>query len=356
MHGHFLSAGSRAVSLLLFLFFLCCESTILLPSHDTIRVSLYLVGHPRTLNSTLCSLLDMVVKPLLASKCHLTIFTYTARSPGTEQYDALAALPNVQVVTHLVNHLPRLPAPCVVDLNSRICLVHGAYNEELLEHFRRLEGVDLLRAAYEEMTGVRFDWVLFARPDVTFVDRLPPIHTFSPHHVHVPIWHSSGGINDRFALVPRAFSARFFRMFHALCAEGLGRRLPKQVVNPEMLYRWYLEEAHIPIAVVRNFFFVRTRMERTPFGKFHGRDLSLLDSTRCLRAFKYRHCWASTVSPRPAAGPETPLTPSDVHAVQTAKALCRKFQRSATREAAAAERFAVVLLQGQHIQRNSTAS
>eukprot|EP00667_Euglena_gracilis_P012983 EG_transcript_13345 len=343
-------------SLLCLLVLLLClggEGAAGVVSANGTRVALYLVGPPRTLNATLCSLLDNVVRPLLAERCRLTVFIYTPRSPDTEQYDAVAAIPDVEVVMHSVTNPPRPPAPCMADLNARIRLVHGAYNAELLDRFRSREGVDLLRVVHEAVTGVRYDWVLLARPDVTFVDRLPPISTLSPQHVHVPIWHNSGGVNDRFAVVPRNLTTRFFRLFRALCTEGLARQIPKQVVNPETLYRWYLEDAKVPIALLRNFFFVRTRMEHTSFGQLHGRDLALLDATRCVRAFKYRRCWLTQTAQRGLVARVNASTP---HALQVAKALCNKFQRSAIREASAAERYAVALSQKQQVQLNTSAA
>lgn len=49
-----------------------------------------------------------------------------------------------------------------------------------------MEGIDLERLAYEKAHAVQFDWAMFVRPDVTFVDPLPPRLAGSAHPVKRP--------------------------------------------------------------------------------------------------------------------------------------------------------------------------
>eukprot|EP00667_Euglena_gracilis_P009317 EG_transcript_9454 len=160
------------------------------------QVAVYFVGEPRTLNGTLCSILDNIVQPLLAEKCRLAFFVYTPLGPGVEQYDLLAAVLKVPVVTRVVPRPPRPPPACVANLDRRVRLLNARYNEELLGHIRDMEAVDRERLAYEREHNVQFEWVVFARPDVTYVDPLPPLHSLSPSLARVrrhqrPVRHRS---------------------------------------------------------------------------------------------------------------------------------------------------------------------
>eukprot|EP00667_Euglena_gracilis_P012269 EG_transcript_12589 len=261
------------------------------------EVALYFVGPPRTLNTTLCSLLDNVVHPLLAQRCRLTFFVYTPNAPTVEQYDLLAAVPGVRAVRRVVDHPDPPPAGCVGRLNGRGRLhlnLFQRYNEELVAHIRDMEAVDRERLAFETEERVRFDWVLFVRPDVTYVSLLPRLEALPPTRLYVPPWLAWNGINDRFAIVPRQYTASYFHLYTALCVQGAVDQLPfNPRLNPEWIYLWHLNRSGVPLGPVPDFFFVRTRTYFTPYENLIPCDLSILGSNHCLLAFQYRCCRAS---------------------------------------------------------------
>eukprot|EP00667_Euglena_gracilis_P007309 EG_transcript_7384 len=332
------SQGCPLAQLFLGLTLVFCSTTAPpLPATDDLQVALYFVGEPRTLNATICSILDNIVRPLLASKCRLTFFVYTPRSPGVEQYDLLAAVLRVPVVLRVVDRPPLPPPACVEQLDRRVHVVHRGYNAELLAHIRDMEAVDQERRAYERDHSIQFQWVVFARPDVTYVDPLPPLRRLSPSQLYIPAWGDFGGINDRFAIVPRLYTTPYFHLYSALCAEGPAKSVPFSAKNPERIYRWQLNREHVPLAVIHNFYFVRTRTFQTSHGHFSERDLSLLVFSRCLSAYQYRCCSAARAASPPPAPAGCPK------AIHSGRRACAKFEKSATHKAVATRRFGVHL-------------
>eukprot|EP00667_Euglena_gracilis_P013975 EG_transcript_14457 len=262
------------------------------------RVALYFVGAPRTLNSTLCSILDNVVYPLLVEQCELTLFVLTPNTTGVEQYNLLLNVPGVNFVMRVVSDPPPPPPQCVQHLNARMKLdIHAHYNEELLAHLWDMEAVDLERLAYERSKNVEFDWAMFVRPDVTYVSPMVRLRSLSPTHIYVPPWLSWGGINDRFAIVPRNFTRQYFHLYSALCVTGAVKALPVlRGMNPEWIYHWHLNRSGVPVDDVPDFFFVRTRTYYTPYKQMVPCDLSVLRSKQCFIAFKYQCCRVSLQS------------------------------------------------------------
>eukprot|EP00667_Euglena_gracilis_P015371 EG_transcript_15989 len=266
------------------------------------ELALYFVGPPRTLNTTLCSLLDNVVHPLLAQRCRLTFFVYTPNVSGVEQYDLLQAVPGVQVVMRVINDPPSPSASCTDRLKASGRLhhyLHPHYNEELLAHIRDMEAVDRERLAFEAAQHVRFDRVVFLRPDVTYVSPLPRLGSLSPARIYVPSWLMWGGINDRFAVVPRQYTEPYFHLYTALCEKGAVQQLPRMArMNPEWIYQWHLNRSRVPLGLVAHFFFIRTRAYFTPFENLMPCDLSVVSGMQCRLAFQYRCCSAAVGPPR----------------------------------------------------------
>mmetsp|Transcript_67280 Transcript_67280/g.154160 ORF Transcript_67280/g.154160 Transcript_67280/m.154160 type:complete len:561 (+) Transcript_67280:118-1800(+) len=79
----------------------------------------------------------------------------------------------------------------------------------------------------EAASGERYDWVVRARFDHKFVQKLPPIGTFSPNCVHLRAANTSRvhvfrnvphlHIDDQFAVVPRNFAESYFGIVDDAC-------------------------------------------------------------------------------------------------------------------------------------------
>eukprot|EP00667_Euglena_gracilis_P008667 EG_transcript_8782 len=269
-----------------------------------IPVAVYLVGEPATLNQTLCSLADNVLRPLGQQGFTASIFIYARWNPTVDQYDLLnAALPGMQIVSVVSNYTPSIPTQCANDLSHQFNDAVENSRKHLLR-LHDLEGIDDTRRRFEVETGVRFQWVVLLRPDVTYIDPIPDLRTLSTSHIHVPVWHPFGSLQEGVAIMSRSLTAHFFGMYADLCVLGMSRAIPAEVQNVEGLYRWLLHFYLVPINAIRNFFFIRTRPYRTAYGHFAPQDILALGPERCDRAVRYR-CFLFT--------PETTLT-SPFHA------------------------------------------
>eukprot|EP00667_Euglena_gracilis_P007791 EG_transcript_7880 len=258
-----------------------------------VPVAVYLVGEPATLNQTLCSLADNVLRPLGQQGFTASIFTYARWNPTVDQYDLLnAALPGVQIVRSVSNNTPQIPTRCVDDLSHRFH-TEPERTQELLFRLHDMEGIDDTRRRFEVETGVQFQWVVLLRPDLTYIDQIPDLRKLSTSHIHVPVWHPFGSLQEGVAIMSRSLTAHYFGVYTDLCVLGMTRTIPVEVQTVERLYRWLLHFYLVPISALRNFFFIRTRPYRTAYGHFASQDVLALGPDRCDRALRYR-CFLAT--------------------------------------------------------------
>eukprot|EP00668_Euglena_longa_P010316 GGOE01012498.1.p1 GENE.GGOE01012498.1~~GGOE01012498.1.p1 ORF type:complete len:384 (-),score=90.22 GGOE01012498.1:2006-3157(-) len=298
-------------------------------------VAVYLVGEPWTLNQTLCSLADHILQPLAQQGFSASIFTYARRHPTVGQYDLLAtALPGVQIISSISNSTPTIPSRCVEDLSHRF-QGEPERSRDLLLRMHDMETIDGLRRRHEAETGVQFQWVLLLRPDVTYIDPIPNLHALSTSHIHVPVSHPFGSMQEGVAIISRSLTAHYFGVYTDLCILDMVRTIPVEVQNVERLYRWLLHFYLIPISAIRNFFFIRTRAHRTNYGHFASQDVMALGPDRCDRALRYR-CFL------PAAGGKMLASPSHAafpHVAARLASQCWRATPSNARRTALLEKY-----------------
>jgi len=227
------------------------------------NVAVYLVGEPRTLNYTAPSLTKHVFQPLQSAGYNLTLFVQTYRCPTVKQYDLLAAASQYPTLITLAPHAPHagdVSLECAKGLAPRLVTsIPGVlYARELLGRYHNRWQCDLRRREYEAAHGLRFQWIVWLRPDVVYFEPLPVAQLFHPAAVTVPDWHPSGGINDRFAALPRTLATDLFGLYPFLCAFNMSL-IGQWVGNSEMLHKWYLDASDVRIRLLRNFHFLRLR-------------------------------------------------------------------------------------------------
>jgi hypothetical protein len=208
-----------------------------------------------------------VFQPLRQARCNVTIFVQTYRCPTVAQYDLLYRRTNLTVVITTLETPPSIDRQCAKRLAPRLRSLKMAiplldYTQEFLGRLYNRWRCDLRRREYEAAHVVRFQWIVWLRPDVVYLDPLlidHPIHTSKTDSVAIPVWQPWGGRNDRFAIVPRSLASQYFGMFPFLCSFDPAR-ISHGVLNPESLYAWYLDTHDLTVKPLYSFRFLRLRM------------------------------------------------------------------------------------------------
>ena len=99
-----------------------------------------------------------------------------------------------------------------VDVRNRpIIKVHERSNMQKVVHQDMMIKLKLQRAeAYEKKMGMSYDWFLHVRTDSFWFEPPPAVSTLRQDSVYVPDFGGYGGVNDRFAIVPRVHRHAFF--------------------------------------------------------------------------------------------------------------------------------------------------
>jgi len=229
------------------------------------NIAVYIIGEPRTLNYTIGSMVRNVLEPLRQARGNVTIFIQTYRCPTLTQYGLLRQATNLTVVMTTLKTFPYIDVECAKRVKPHLHTLNMAmplldYVRELLGRYYNRWQCDLRRREYEVAHAVRFEWIIWLRPDVVYVDSLPVGIAFQKDAVTLPGWHVWGGTNDRFAVVPRKLASQYFSMFPFLCAFNPAHMVaPYPLGNPERLQKWYLDVQDLPIHSISTFRFLRLR-------------------------------------------------------------------------------------------------
>ena len=272
------------------------------------KVALYLAGQARTLNRTWCSILENIVQPLIDSKTYekIVVFVVAERDPLSHTYaetmltiqtrtkhiltiGEIVSIDRPLVAKPSKYENAEIPYACYAMLANRGRWFHGGgegmnskngiYTAELLSQLYYRRRVNELRIKYEKKNEFEFDWIILARPDTVYIDKLPHPESLRRNkkydHKHNTIYSvnwglgnnknswsrakRANGINDRFALSDPSGMNILMGMYDGLCAKET--QIPTRM-NLEQLTYWYLKEVHnLNIVFLPNrFLFYRLRM------------------------------------------------------------------------------------------------
>ena len=241
------------------------------PIHDA-NVAVLLYGQARTLNRTHCSITEHILEPLLNASHNLHVFVLGESDGDSWQYEAyLHQLLKRGIRYHIETQHPRMAATkCAMALDNkyearmqRLMKEYNTYAAELLTHLKYRESVNSLRKEFEK-TGITFDVVILARPDVVYTSPLPPLCHFDDYTVQVPPWQSYGGINDRFLIARNGPALDHYLGLHSgLCDRGFVTKLPwrRRGLNAERIYAWWLRQGDFRVEkwYLKRFVFYRLR-------------------------------------------------------------------------------------------------
>mmetsp|Transcript_19044 Transcript_19044/g.62060 ORF Transcript_19044/g.62060 Transcript_19044/m.62060 type:complete len:687 (+) Transcript_19044:75-2135(+) len=230
------------------------------------------VGAPRNVLDTFRSIRDNVLKVL-----HGDAFVYVpfggSLTPHLErQLSRLGpiataiAVPDVDQQGFEQRFLGELHDPRLAALYSQApgpwrAPVFGQMGSSMWGYFHQ-DVCQRMVKAYEEQRGnLRYDWVVFARADMMWTHRHPPIYLLNPGFVHVPFgqdnsYYNHGpehGLNDRHAIVPRHLVDGYFGRIQALrTGEAWGWYVERMatagdLINTEQYLLIHLRACEVPI-------------------------------------------------------------------------------------------------------------
>ena len=266
-------------------------------------VAIILAGGARSLNYTICSLGDQVLKPLLrqSPSVHVFVHSPSRQSDWGPLLTATATALNIQV--HFQRASLVVPPKCQKLVRQRMgsfweASPGRAPPDELLSILAHRHEANLMRRRHEKTNRMTFQWVIFLRADVLFMNALPAMQTWHPSAITVVPWQSWRGMNDRFALMPRALADAYFGLYPFLCLQDGASTLPR-VLNQEGLHLWYLLLLRrVQLQFLDPFYFVRYRIPSPHYPNITAgpmkEELRLLDLDHCRQAMQMNNCKGNT--------------------------------------------------------------
>lgn len=113
---------------------------------------------------------------------------------------------------------------------------------------------------FEKQRGHQYEWIFFARADMFWNYKHPPLDVLDPHFVHIPWGQDNGyynfsplmGLNDRHAVVPRRWFHRFFNRYESILNGSAWRYLASVArngydINSEQHLLLHLQFNEVPI-------------------------------------------------------------------------------------------------------------
>ena len=129
-------------------------------------------------------------------------------------------------------------------INGYLYQLHG-----MEESFKMLEN-------FEKEKNLNFDIVLRCRHDVIFKNELH-LDNYIMDKLYIPLFHSHGGINDRFAFGPKILMKHYMHMYTNIYNT---RYANKNIGNAEKFCKTNLEDNNVPYTLVTEILFNRVRM------------------------------------------------------------------------------------------------
>ena len=105
---------------------------------------------------------------------------------------------------------------------------------------------------YERQHGIQYSRIIVSRFDLFFLVPHPHLHLFPRNIVFIPEGQDFGGLNDRYAIIPREFAENYLLIWNEL----ISGRLQRIYENSEML------------AAAENTLLLTLRAARVPVGRF----------------------------------------------------------------------------------------
>ena len=105
---------------------------------------------------------------------------------------------------------------------------------------------------YERQHGIQYSRIIVSRFDLYFLVPHPHLHLFPRNIVFIPEGQDFGGLNDRYAIIPREFAENYLLIWNEL----ISGRLQRIYENSEML------------AAAENTLLLTLRAARVPVGRF----------------------------------------------------------------------------------------
>jgi len=258
-------------------------------------VAVYVNGQARTFNRTWCSIVENIFQPLKDSNHEVFVFVAAERDAFSNTYSEILRYLQAQKVLKIGDiviedrppvekrsnlkygtieekeperHL--IPRKCFEELVFKGRWFHGGgtsfhskngiYTAEVLSQLYFRRRVDELRQTYEEVHDISFDWIISARPDNVYIEKLPDPRFFMRRdtnysdRVYAVNWgHGSSkrslnpvkrvqGINNRFSMGGRTAMSKLMRMYDYLCFQNITFETIPAQMNLEQLTYWYLSE------------------------------------------------------------------------------------------------------------------
>ena len=193
-------------------------------------VALMFSGQARSLDRTIYSLERHLIMPLVLEGYEVHSFIVTeARWWGRWKVDLFnftSSTPHFLIQ----EQEGRAPIICSKAMNKQLNqkqvraysgkdkYIFGYGAELLIQLIHRREGLQMV-AEWEDANNRTFDWIVVARMDCIYAVDIMPLSNLPKGHIHAPLWDSFGGVNDRFAILPRGHAAYLYGLlFNALCA------------------------------------------------------------------------------------------------------------------------------------------
>ena len=114
--------------------------------------------------------------------------------------------------------------------------------------------------SYESQRGWKYEWIVFARAEMYWISKHPPLEVLDPTFVHIPWGQDNSnydhnplwGINDRHAVVPKRWFRAYFNRYQSILDGSAWRYLAKvakakYAMNTEQFLLLHLQAHQVPI-------------------------------------------------------------------------------------------------------------
>mmetsp|Transcript_111137 Transcript_111137/g.192766 ORF Transcript_111137/g.192766 Transcript_111137/m.192766 type:complete len:605 (-) Transcript_111137:255-2069(-) len=186
-------------------------------------------GQARSLDRTVCSIEKHMFQPLIEEGYEVHSFIITLKNDTTAWkvglFNHTSSIPH-----YWLQDSPNVLRNCVRAMNERLQLKQvklysgrngfGGFGGELLVQLLQREQGGAMIREWEAKNNKTVEWFVVARMDCVYPIDIPPLSKLPTYTLHIPLWDSFNGLNDRFALIPRQAKPGhlyYLHLYSALC-------------------------------------------------------------------------------------------------------------------------------------------
>ena len=233
------------------------------------NVAICVIGAPRTVVETFSSIRSSVVEQLSGDIfLHLQFPKFFSPAYETD----LHQLGGIVTALLVPQNLKLLESGFQSELKHpsfyrRYASVGGPWKSPLYGQLggslwlsKHQDGCKRMVEAFEKQRGHQYEWIVFARADMLWNYKHPPLDVLDPHFVHIPWGQDNSyynfsplmGLNDRHAVVPRRWFHAFFNRYESILNGSAWRYLASVAkngydINSEQHLLLHLQFNEVPI-------------------------------------------------------------------------------------------------------------